>query len=68
MQLPYYEDGECSCPPEDCGGIWGYQNLLEILNDPQHDRYNETVKLVSKGFHAEIFSVSITNKKLSNLV
>ena len=22
--------GERECPPEDCGGIWGYQNLLSI--------------------------------------
>jgi hypothetical protein len=23
--------GKRACPPEDCGGPWGYQNLLEVM-------------------------------------
>lgn len=23
--------GKCACPPEDCGGIWGYDELLQVL-------------------------------------
>lgn len=26
-----FVSGECACPPEDCGGVWGYEELLEIL-------------------------------------
>lgn len=33
--------GKGACPPEDCGGIWGYQSLLEIVNDPKHPEYEE---------------------------
>jgi hypothetical protein len=28
--------GKRNCPPEDCGGPWGYQHLLEVLADPAH--------------------------------
>lgn len=35
--------GERACPPEDCGGVPGYLDLLEILGDPQHEEYESTV-------------------------
>jgi len=35
--------GAQSAPPEDCGGPGGYYNLLEILADPYHEEYKETV-------------------------
>lgn len=28
--------GKGACPPEDCGGLHGYLNLLKIINTPQH--------------------------------
>ena len=28
---PACVDGKRNCPPEDCGGVWGYAELLEIL-------------------------------------
>lgn len=30
-----------ACPPEDCGGIWGYANLKEVLADPSHEQHHE---------------------------
>ncbi|MGH2644759.1 MAG: plasmid pRiA4b ORF-3 family protein [Chitinophagaceae bacterium] len=34
--------GKGKCPPEDCGGIYGYQKFLETLRDPHHPEYEET--------------------------
>jgi len=34
--------GKRACPPEDCGGPCGYQELLEILSDPEHGEYEST--------------------------
>jgi hypothetical protein len=33
-----------ACPPEDCGGPWGYANLREILADPNHDEHQEMLE------------------------
>ncbi|MBN1181318.1 MAG: plasmid pRiA4b ORF-3 family protein [Bacteroidales bacterium] len=32
-------DGKGNCPPEDCGGPWGYENLKYILSDPNNTEY-----------------------------
>jgi hypothetical protein len=39
--LPYCVKGKGKCPPEDCGGIWGYLSLLEIAKKPGSDEYKE---------------------------
>jgi hypothetical protein len=33
--------GKGACPPEDCGGPWGYSNMLEVLKDPTNPEYEE---------------------------
>ena len=33
-----------ACPPEDCGGPWGYANLREILANPDHDEHQEMLE------------------------
>lgn len=33
--------GKGKCPPEDCGGPWGYMSLLETFNNPSHEEYHE---------------------------
>jgi hypothetical protein len=40
-QLPYCIKGANACPIEDCGGVWGYQNILEIMLDKKHPEYKE---------------------------
>jgi Plasmid pRiA4b ORF-3-like protein len=33
-----------ACPPEDCGGVWGYANLKEVLADPSHEEHQEMLE------------------------
>jgi hypothetical protein len=35
--------GERACPPEDCGSVPGYYRLLDIIRNPNHDEYQETI-------------------------
>lgn len=67
-KYPVCIDGKRACPPEDCGGIWGYEDLLEILKDPEHPEYEERiVDWLGEGFDPEEFSVDNLNKKLRNI-
>ena len=34
------------CPPEDCGGPWGYAELLDAINDPRHERHTELTEWI----------------------
>ena len=31
--------GKKACPPEDCGGIWGYSDFLDAIQDPKHEEH-----------------------------
>ena len=35
--------GKRNCPPEDCGGRWGYQELVAVLADPEHQKYQNWI-------------------------
>ncbi|MDX5627786.1 MULTISPECIES: plasmid pRiA4b ORF-3 family protein [unclassified Brenneria] len=48
--------GERVCPPEDCGGVPGYENLLGILQDPTHEDYEETLEWL--GIPAELLEIA----------
>lgn len=41
-RYPICVEGERACPPEDVGGVGGYQEYLETLSDPDHDEWDET--------------------------
>jgi len=57
-------DGRRACPPEDCGGWAGYDELLEILANPQHDEHAERLTRLGGAFDPEAFDVVDVNERL----
>ncbi len=49
--------GKRACPPEDCGGVPGYEELLEILKNPGHNEYRETLQWLGGEFDPEHFNL-----------
>lgn len=65
QQVPYCIEGERACPPEDCGGIWGYEELVEISKDKNHPDYEERIiNWLGEEWDFEKFDINEINKKL----
>jgi hypothetical protein len=63
--------GRRACPPEDCGGIWGYDDLLEILGDPAHEEHQDRLDWLgldsADRFDPAAFDLAQVNAALSRL-
>ena len=57
--------GKRACPPEDCGGNWGYQHLLEVMAAPAHPEHEDMSEWVSEDFDPEAFSVEAVDATLA---
>jgi hypothetical protein len=57
--------GKRACPPEDCGGVWGYAELLAILADPAHPQREEQLEWIGGEFDPEAFSVADADAMLA---
>lgn len=65
-QHPTCLAGKRACPPEDCGGSWGYAALLNILRQPCHPDYRERKEWVGRQFNAEAFDLKAVNEQLGS--
>ena len=60
-KYPVCIDGARACPPEDCGGIPGYEDLLRVLADPNDEEHEEMKSWVGPHFNPENFDPEIVN-------
>ena len=67
MYVPRCLDGARACPPEDCGGIGGYEHLLEALRDRRHPDHKELRRWAGAHFDPELFSLKAVNSSLAIL-
>lgn len=58
--------GRRACPPEDCGGVWGYADLLKAVQDPTHDEHWKLLDWLG-AFDPEEFDLQAVNHRLSRL-
>lgn len=58
--------GKGNCPPEDCGGIWGFYHRLEILKNPDREEYEETREWMGN-YDPDAFDLDDINRRLKKL-
>ncbi|MCK5243347.1 plasmid pRiA4b ORF-3 family protein [bacterium] len=62
LKHPVCIEGARNCPPEDCGGIPGYENLVEAMQDPKHPEREELLEWLGKEYDPEDFDIGEINE------
>ena len=66
-RVPHCVAGEYACPPEDCGGVWGYAEMLEKLADPLCEERTELIEWIGGEFDSQRFELQEVNETLRRL-
>lgn len=67
VAYPVCIKGKMACPPEDVGGVWGYGDFLETIQDPENPDYEEMLEWIGGEFDPQEFDLEETNAALKNL-
>jgi hypothetical protein len=63
-KYPLCLEGKRACPLEDVGGVWGYQEFVEAMADPGHERHEEFREWIGGKFDAEAFDAKKATKAM----
>ena len=68
VHYPVCVRGKRACSPEDCGGIWGYYELLEAIQDPDHPEHAELKEWLGDEFDPDEFDLDAINRRCEALL
>jgi len=57
-------EGKRACPPEDVGGVWGYEDFQKVIADPQDPEYEQMMEWLGVKFDPERFNLDHVNEGL----
>lgn len=55
------------CPPEDIGGPPGYEEYLEAIKDPSHERHAEFAEYYDADFDPNVVNTDVIRRELATL-
>ncbi len=67
QHYPACVKGRRASPPEDVGGVWGYDSFLEAIRDPDHPEHEDYLEWVGGEFDPEVFDLDEVNAALRAL-
>ena len=59
--------GANQCPPEDIGGVGGYEEFLEAIANPSHEEYEYYIDVHGDEFDPGYFDINEVNKRLQKI-
>jgi thioredoxin-like negative regulator of GroEL len=66
-KVPFFIEGKRACPPEDCGGVIGYEEVLKLIKNPTHKQNDNLTQWAGYSFDPEKFDIKNINKKLAKI-
>ena len=67
VKYPTCTDGARACPPEDCGGVGGYEAVLEALAHPRRKENKEILEWLEPEYDPAAFDLARANRRLGSL-
>jgi len=67
IAIPECIAGERHCPPEDCGGVGGFENFVQAMTNKKHPEHKEMKEWFGGPFNPEKFSLEMANKTIKSL-
>jgi hypothetical protein len=67
VKYPVCLKGKRACPPEDVGGVWGYEDFLEAIRDPGHEEHDTYMEWIDGEFDSEEFNLDVINLDLQRV-
>lgn len=64
QKYPLCIAGARACPPEDCGGVWGYDDFLVAIRDKKHEQHKELLEWIGGEFDPEAFDAEAVTKRM----
>lgn len=62
--VPVCLEGERACPPEDCGGMGRFEELLKAIQNPNHKEHKEMLEWIGGEYDAAAFNLNAINQIL----
>jgi DNA invertase Pin-like site-specific DNA recombinase len=66
VRYPICLAGKRACPPEDCGGTWGYIEFLEAIQDSSHPEHKNLLEWVGGDFDPSDCNLDEINQRLAD--
>jgi hypothetical protein len=67
LRSPICLKGKRACPPEDVGGVRGYENFLKAIQDPEHDEHEDYLNWIGEEFDPEAFDLDEVKDRLRHM-
>ena len=67
VRYPICLKGKRACPPEDCGGVWGYDSFLEAIQNLDHPGHDSMLEWAGGSFDPEAFDLDEVNRELKKI-